>query len=228
MADKTEQALPATVEHHSLRQALVAVQAEMPEIAKRRTANVQTKGGGYKYAYADLADVTAALLPVLARHGLAFVSRPTLTADSFRLEYSLMHESGDYQEGVWPLPDPARYTAQEIGAAITYARRYALCSVTGAAPRGDDTDAAKAQRSQAAELRRKAEAVKESPEYQAQQAEAAAHWSDVLAQAMAMTDAKAIQDLFTTEKVSKAPTEIRAQIMTRLREVRESVAEATS
>jgi hypothetical protein len=130
--------------------ALAALQAEMPKVVKNKTAKVRMKAGGeYSYKYADLADVSDAILPCLARHGLAFISRPTWTADGrFVLAYSLVHESGEREDGEYPLP--AGLPPQETGSAITYGRRYALTSATGIAADEDD-DAQMAQHSDRAD-----------------------------------------------------------------------------
>lgn len=128
----------------SLAAALAAVQANLPEVAKGETATVPTKAGGsYKYSYADLAAVTRVILPRLGAVGLSWTTKPTILDGRFVLEYKLLHTSGEAEVGCYPLPD--RGSPQEIGSAITYARRYALCSVTGVAP-DDDDDAAEASR----------------------------------------------------------------------------------
>lgn len=133
-------------EHKSLTEALVAFQAELPSVAKGNTADVPTKSGGkYSYQYADLTDVTEAIMPVLSKHGLSFSSRPTMSENGFVLAYALRHTNGDEDTGEYPLPDPAHNPAQTIGSAISYARRYCLCAATGVAPGGDDDDAQGAQ-----------------------------------------------------------------------------------
>lgn len=132
--------------HETLAAALAAFQAELPTVAKGNEAKVPTKNGGeYKYQYADLTDVTAAAMPVLSKHGLSFTSKPTMTENGFVLAYRLLHESGQEDAGEYPLPDPAHTQAQQMGSAITYARRYCLCAATGIAPGGDDDDAQQAQ-----------------------------------------------------------------------------------
>lgn len=127
----------------SLAAALASVQANLPEVTKGETAKIEKKTGGYyKYTYADLSAVTRAILPLLGAAGLAWTTKPTLRADGrFVLEYKLLHVSGESETGEYPLSD--RGSPQDIGSAITYARRYALCSVTGIAP-DDDDDAAQA------------------------------------------------------------------------------------
>lgn len=114
--------------------ALAAFQAELPKVAKGNTANT----GTYSYSYADLADVSAAILPALANHGLTFSCRPTLDDQGrFVLSYVLAHVSGEGMSGCYPLPTG---TPQVVGSAITYARRYVLLAITGVAPDGDDDD----------------------------------------------------------------------------------------
>ena len=127
--------------------ALADLQTQLPRIAKDNTANVPTKSGGsYRYSYADLADISQAILPLMGKLGLSFISRPTVVEGGrFVLAYELRHISGEVVPGEYPLPNPDRGTPQEIGGAITYARRYCLCAVTGVAP-DDDTDAQAAER----------------------------------------------------------------------------------
>lgn len=131
-----------TEKHASLTEALAAFQAEIPSVAKSNEAKIVTKDKGtYGYTYADLSDVTDAALPILGKHGLAWVTIPTMDPErGFVLLYSLRHGTESI-DGVYPLPAPTTQ-AQTVGAAISYARRYTLCAVTGIAPGGDDTDAA--------------------------------------------------------------------------------------
>lgn len=131
-------------DHTSLAAALAAFQANLPTIGKGETAKVQTKdGGSYSYSYADLADVSAFVLPLLAKQGLSFAARPAYDGDRFVLAYQLLHTSGESLDGAYPLPNA---TPQQVGSAITYARRYCLCAVTGVAP-DDDDDGQAAQQS---------------------------------------------------------------------------------
>jgi hypothetical protein len=129
----------------ALADALAAVQSDLPRIKKDQTANA----GQYSYSYADLTDVSAAVLPLLGKHGLSFTAFPTLNAaGAFVLRYHLLHVSGERETGEYPLPTG---NPQAIGSAITYARRYCLCAVTGVSP-DDDDDAAAAVAGQQAEV----------------------------------------------------------------------------
>ena len=134
------------IETTSLAQAMALVQTKLPRIERDKTADVKTEKTHYKYTYADLAQVTAKLMPILGDHGLSFIARPTLHEGKLVLDYQLLHVSGESLSGQYPLPSSGG--PQQIGSAITYARRYCLCSVTGIAPEEDD-DGAAAQAEQA-------------------------------------------------------------------------------
>jgi hypothetical protein len=131
---------------HTLATALAELQTQLPHVGKDKTAKVVTKEKGtYSYTYADLAIISRDLLPLMGKLGLAFTCRPSVTeAGMFVLDYMLMHTGGETIAGAYPLPDPTRTTPQQVGSAITYARRYCLCAVTGLAPDDDDDDAAAA------------------------------------------------------------------------------------
>ena len=131
--------------------ALAAFQAELPTVGKHATANMGARGD---YRYADLKDVSEAVYPLLAKHGLAFTAMPTLHDGDFVLHYKLTHTGGAFEEGRYPLPNGK---PQDVGSAITYARRYALCAVTGVAPGGDDDDAQKAQKAEPATVSKRVE-----------------------------------------------------------------------
>jgi hypothetical protein len=142
-------------DHPNLASALAAVQAELPKISKGETAKVDMKGGGsYTYRYADLADISDAVLPLLGRNGLAFTTCPTVNAaGTFVLDYRLRHTSGETVGGEYPLATQGGPQAQ--GSLITYARRYTLCAVTGVAPEDDDGQAAQRAAEQPAPQPRK-------------------------------------------------------------------------
>lgn len=125
--------------------ALAAVQAKMPRVGKDNRAQIKSDKGNYSYFYADLTEISEALLPLLAAQNLAWTTLPTLNdAGAFVLRYALRHTSGEQVGGDYPLPN-AGSSPQVLGSAITYARRYALCAVTGLAPGGEDDDAGAAQ-----------------------------------------------------------------------------------
>src|SRR5258708_11967650 len=115
--------------------------AEAQAILQTRLPHIRKEATGQYGNYADLYDVSHELLPVLGALGLSFTSRPTLVlredgTREFILAYALKHVSGEKEDGEYPLPSSG--IPQAIGSAITYARRYALCAVTGAVADEDD------------------------------------------------------------------------------------------
>jgi hypothetical protein len=121
-----------------LAEALAKVQAALPKLERDRTVEVQQKSGGtYSYSYATLANLSEAVLPLLAKHGLSFVAMPGLGADGkMCLRYHLLHSSGECLTGEFPLSGEGGI--QAIGGRITYARRYCLAAVVGIAADEDD------------------------------------------------------------------------------------------
>jgi len=128
----------------TLAAALADLQRNLPHIGKDAEADIPTKTGGrYKYNYADLATITDALMPLLGARGLAFTACPTLNSGGqFVLAYRLGHVDGGDICGFYPL---GTGTPQQLGSAITYARRYCLCAITGVAPGGEDDDGGAAE-----------------------------------------------------------------------------------
>jgi ERF superfamily len=131
-----------------LNAALARVQAELPKVEKTRKADVFNKERVflYSYMYADLADVSAAVMPLLGRNGLCFTALPgwelvQLAAEperyelQFGIRYELRHESGEKIDG-WYRVDPGG-SEQDRGGRLTYARRYILSAVTGVAAEED-------------------------------------------------------------------------------------------
>lgn len=144
--------------HKTLTAALAAFQAELPKVGKHAT------NPHFKSKYADLADVVAVVLPALAKQGLAWATVPTMTDSGFVLQYELRHESGEVIAGEWPLPDPTKAQPQQLGSAVTYAKRYTLSAVTGIAPDDDDDgNAASADGAPRAQRRQQPQAAPREP-----------------------------------------------------------------
>jgi hypothetical protein len=95
----------------------------------------------YKNDYADLATGIKAIRGPLSKHGISFIQAERLDGDILFVETRLSHSSGQWFQGEHPaIKFPAR--PQEIGSAITYARRYSLFSMVGIAGDDDDGEAA--------------------------------------------------------------------------------------
>ena len=114
--------------------ALATLQQNLPDVERKQTGQV----GPRPYKYADLAAINKALLPELGKLGLVFTSTTQVRDDGKTvLHYELRHTSGETIGGDFPITSTG--TPQQIGAAITYGRRYAIQAVTGLATE-EDTD----------------------------------------------------------------------------------------
>lgn len=128
-------------------EALSNLQRDLPIVPRAETGEIKgtTKDGArysYEYSYADLKAIATMLYPRLGENGLAFTSAPTLNErGAFVLRYKLLHTSGQVIPGEYPLPSDVK-SPQAMGSAITYARRYCLCAVTGVVTADDDGAAA--------------------------------------------------------------------------------------
>jgi hypothetical protein len=128
--------------------ALLAAQQEMPTLAKD-AANEH-----FKNKYASVDAIMAAVLPVLNRHGLVWITLPGRDeSGALTLGYRLVHAAtGEAIDGTMPLL-LGKQDSQGQGSAITYARRYSITSVLSLAT-GEDDDGERAR--QAAGNRRQA------------------------------------------------------------------------
>jgi len=87
---------------------------------------------GYNYEYLSLGGLLEVIQEELAAHKLAVVQFPTSDGTMLGVVTVLLHESGEYIESEFVMPIPGLTSAnvtQMAGAAITYARRYALTAV---------------------------------------------------------------------------------------------------
>jgi hypothetical protein len=101
----------------------------------------------FKSKYADLAAIFDAARKPLSANGLAIVQ----TIGDGVLHTRLLHTSGQWIASEHPLPMSGR--PQEIGSALTYARRYSLSALIGiAADEDDDANAAQKKNGVAARL----------------------------------------------------------------------------
>lgn len=118
-------------------EALLALQADPPVLTKNRDG----QAGNQKTRYADLVQVNQVVLSRLNSYGVIYKTKPTMRADRFVLAYTLLHvASGTSEEGDYPLK--LSENSQQMGSAISYARRYALLAVTGIAAEEEDDDGA--------------------------------------------------------------------------------------
>lgn len=111
--------------------------------ARAEIGGIVTKDAKGVYGnYATLAAISEATTSILAKHGLAIIQEAELIENGVAIETWLLHESGStmqFSRLVMPLKDR---TAQSVGSAMTYGRKYQWASVCGLAPDDDDGQAA--------------------------------------------------------------------------------------
>lgn len=124
---------PEKPQHANIYAALAAAQGELKNPEKTREASA----GKYSYKYADIGDVLQCVLPVLSKHGLS-VTQPTAIRENAIVLTTNLHFKHEVISSEYPVCS-LNGNHQAMGAAMTYARRYALTSLLGIAA-VDDTD----------------------------------------------------------------------------------------
>ena len=119
----------------ALAKALAAAQGEMENAAK------SSVNPHFKSKYADLAELTNTVRPVLSKHGLSIVQFPSFDGTMAHVETVIAHESGEYMSGITSSP-VQKNDPQGIGSATTYLRRYSLAAACNLAQEDDDANAA--------------------------------------------------------------------------------------
>jgi ERF superfamily len=130
----------------TLAAALAKAQAEIANPEKSLTATIESpfpREGQRSFRYASLSVGLDIVRKCLGQHEIATVQSTAIDRDSglIRLTTTLVHASGEWVSSDWPVC-PASETAapHRMGAALTYARRYALFTLVGIAGE-DDLDA---------------------------------------------------------------------------------------
>jgi hypothetical protein len=118
----------------NLSAALIAAQAEFPDVPKTKEVIVQSQKGSYTFKYAPLEKMIPILRPILTKHGLGF----TQGADGDALVTTLLHSSGEWLSHRMPLENIPY--AQQYGSQFTYRRRYSLKAALGIETDDDDAD----------------------------------------------------------------------------------------
>jgi hypothetical protein len=130
----------------ALASALAKAQAEMVNPEKSLTATIRTgrPGDGERsFRYAPLSSGLDIVRKTLGQHEIATLQTTAIdqTAGMVNLTTTLAHASGEWIASDWPVcPIAETANPQRMGAALTYARRYALFTLVGIAGE-DDIDA---------------------------------------------------------------------------------------
>jgi len=130
----------------ALAAALAKAQAEIANPEKSLTATIVSpfaRMGSRTFRYAPLSSGLDLVRKCLGQHEIATVQTTAIDDDSglIRLTTTLVHASGEWVSSDWPVcPVSETVAPQRLGAALTYARRYALFTLVGIAGE-DDLDA---------------------------------------------------------------------------------------
>jgi ERF superfamily len=130
----------------ALASALAKAQAELINPEKSLTATIRTgrPGEGQRsFRYAPLSSGLDIVRKALGQHEIATLQTTAIdqTAGMVNLTTTLAHASGEWIASDWPVcPIAETANPQRMGAALTYARRYALFTLVGIAGE-DDLDA---------------------------------------------------------------------------------------
>ena len=130
----------------ALASALAKAQGELTNPEKSLIATIRSpfpREGDRTFRYASLANGLDLVRKSLGRHEIATVQTTSIDegAGLIRLTTTLAHSSGEWVSSDWPVcPVSETATPHRMGAALTYARRYALFTLVGIAGE-DDLDA---------------------------------------------------------------------------------------
>jgi ERF superfamily len=130
----------------ALAAALAKAQAEIANPEKSLTATIVSpfpREGSRTFRYAPLSSGLDLVRKCLGQHEIATVQTTAIDHDSglIRLTTTLVHASGEWVSSDWPVcPVSETAAPHRLGAALTYARRYALFTLVGIAGE-DDLDA---------------------------------------------------------------------------------------
>lgn len=117
--------------------ALAKAQGEITNPAK------EAQNPHFRSSYADLSSGINAIRSALSANGIAYIQSTRLDGEVLLVDTRLTHTSGQWLESEFPA---CRFPSkpQEVGSAVTYARRYSLFAIVGIAGEDDDGNAANA------------------------------------------------------------------------------------
>lgn len=126
------------MENNNLSKKFMQVLNEVPNFSTDETANA----GSRTYKYLNLATLLKNIKPIFEKHGIAFSQKVTFnsTGDGRQIlgtvETIIFDENE--QQTVCEYPFFVTGDPQQVGSAITYARRYSLTTILGIFPDKDD------------------------------------------------------------------------------------------
>lgn len=128
------------------RRAFVAAMAEFKAeaggitIVKSKRVSFQTNKGKTEYDHAELHDITRALVPVLAKHGLSHSWSVTQGSNGITVDCIMSHRAGHSERVSMNAPPDdsgGKNSIQAIASTKTYLERYTFLASTGMATGGE-------------------------------------------------------------------------------------------
>lgn len=106
-----------------------------------RAAETNVSNTFFHSKYADLYSCWEAVREPLTKNGLSVIQGPGYLEGKYVLFTQLMHVSGQWFRSATEIRSKDN-SAQAMGSALTYARRYGLCAITGLVQADDDGNGA--------------------------------------------------------------------------------------
>lgn len=126
----------------AMKAALAGFSKDCPPVEKKRTADA---GGKFGYQYASYDDVNRVAKPHMANHGLS-ISYDTETPKPgiVKVTARVSHEAGGQMTTTLEVPIPVMSVndTQRFGAAVSYAKRFAMCAALNIVVTDEDVDGA--------------------------------------------------------------------------------------
>lgn len=122
-------------------EAMALFQDECPAVIKSRSASF---GGKSAYTFASLDDIMHAIRPLLSKHGLTVSFSADIRDGMIRVVCKVRRgRHVEESETTLPVPSDMRVNdTQKMGAAMSYAKRYALCAALNITVTDRDDDGA--------------------------------------------------------------------------------------
>lgn len=126
------------MENNNLNKKFMQVLNEVPNFSTDETANA----GSRTYKYLNLATLLKNIKPIFEKHGIAFSQKVTFNSagdgrQTLGTVETIIFDEND-QMTVCEYPFFVTGDPQQVGSAITYARRYSLTTILGIFPDKDD------------------------------------------------------------------------------------------
>lgn len=125
--------------------AMALARAELPIIIKNREVDFSTAKGRTNYVYEDMASISKAVDPILAKHGLSYRFRTTQDGGTVTVVCILSHRDGHSEENALSAArddSGNKNSIQGVGSTVTYLQRYTLKAGFGLSATKDDDAAA--------------------------------------------------------------------------------------